>query len=63
MAIAGNDTASVQGVPEVLGDGLVAEIVANGLLHLSEPVEDFLVGQTVQRTGKTVQASGKREEG
>jgi hypothetical protein len=62
VAVAGNNTTGVEGVPEVLGDGLIAEVVANNLLHLSEPVEHLLVGQTVQGTGETVEASGEREE-
>lgn len=44
VAIARNNLAGVQGGPEVILDGLVAEVVANALLHLSEPVEHFLVG-------------------
>jgi len=51
VAVARNDTAGVQGIPEVLGDSLVAEVVANGLLHLREPVEHLLVSQAVQRAG------------
>lgn len=63
MAVTGNDTAGVQSGPQVVGDGLVAEVVANNLLHLSEPVEDLLVGQTVKRTGQTVQTGSEGEEG
>ena len=63
MAVAGDDTAGVEGIPEVLGDGLVAEVVADDLLHLGEPVEHLLVGQAVQGTGQTVQASGQGQEG
>jgi len=63
VAVTGNDTAGVEGRPEVVLDGLVAEIVTDGLLHLSEPVEDLLVGKTVEGAGKTVQASGEGEEG
>lgn len=63
VAVTGNDTAGVEGGPEVVGDGLVAEVVANGLLHLSEPVENLLVGQTVERTGQTVETSSNGKEG
>mgnify|MGYP005989195041 CR=1 FL=1 len=63
VAVTGNDTARVEGVPEVLGDVLVAEVVTDDLLHLGEPVEDLLVGQTVERTGKTVETSGQGQEG
>lgn len=62
MAITGNNTARLEGRPQVFGDVRVAEIVSNGLLHLSEPIEHLLVGQAVKRTGQTVKASRKREE-
>lgn len=63
VAVTGNDTARVQSIPEILGDGLIREIVTNDRLHLGEPVEDLLVGETVEGTGKTVQASGEGKEG
>jgi len=44
VAVAGHDLARVQGLPQVVPDGLVAEVVANGLLHLGEPVQHLLVG-------------------
>jgi hypothetical protein len=61
VAVTGDNTAGVQGGPEVVLDGRVAEVVANGLLHLSEPVEDLLVGQTVKGTGQTLETSGERQ--
>jgi hypothetical protein len=63
VAVTGNDLASLEGGPEVVLDGLVAEVVANSLLHLLEPDEDLLVGETVERTGKTVETSGQGEVG
>lgn len=63
VAVTGNDTARVQGGPQVVGDGLVAKVVANSLLHLSEPVEDLLVGKTVEGTSQTVQTGSQRQEG
>lgn len=62
VAVTGDDTAGVQGGPEVVSDGLVAEIVTDRLLELSEPVQDLLVSKTVEGTGKTVKTSGQREE-
>lgn len=44
VAVAGNDLAGLEGGPEVVLDGLIGQIVANGLLHLLEPDEDLLVG-------------------
>ena len=44
MAIAGNDLSRFQSGPEIVRNGLVAEIATNLLLHLLQPVEDFLIG-------------------
>lgn len=44
MAIARNDLSRFQSGPEVVRNGFVAEIAADLLLHLLQPVEDFLVG-------------------
>ena len=63
VAVTGDDLAAVQGRPQVVGDGLVAEVVADGLLHLGEPVQDLLVGQTVERTSQTLQTGGEGEHG
>lgn len=63
VAVTRDDTAGVEGRPEVVGDGLVAEVVTNGLLHLGQPVENLLVGKTVQGTGKTVKTCSQRQEG
>ena len=61
MAVSGNDLASLEGGPQVVLDGLVAEVVANSLLHLLEPDKDFLVGQSVERTSKTVETGSQRQ--
>ena len=63
VAVAGHDAARVQRGPQVVRDSLVAEVVANGLLHLGKPVQDFLVSKTVQGTGETVQTGGEGQEG
>lgn len=44
VAVARDDTAGVKGVPEVFGDVGVTQVRADGLLHLGEPIEHFLVG-------------------
>lgn len=44
VPIAGNDLSRFQSGPEIVRNGLVAEIAADLLLHLLQPVEDFLVG-------------------
>lgn len=62
VAVTGDDTAGVKGRPEVLGDVLVAEIVTDDLLHLSEPVENLLVGKTVERASETVKTGSQGEE-
>lgn len=63
MAVTGDDTAGVEGGPEVVSDGLVAQVVTDVVLELSEPVENLLVGETVERTGETVEAGSEGEEG
>jgi hypothetical protein len=44
VTVSRNNATSVEGRPEIVLDGLVAEVVADDLLHLGEPVKDFLVG-------------------
>jgi len=76
VTITRHNAAGVKRLPKVFGDALVAQIVAHALLHLGKPVEHFLVSpagkvslivkiplcylQSVERAGKSVQASGKR---
>jgi len=54
VAVAGDDLAGLEGRPQIVLDGLVAEVVANGFLHLLEPDEHLLVSQSVERTSETV---------
>ncbi len=61
VAVTWNNTSSVKGRPEVLLDLLIGEIVANGLLHLNEPLEDLLVGESVKWAGKTVKTGSDGE--
>ena len=63
VTVSRNDTTSLKGRPEVVLDVLVAEVGADAGLHLLEPLEDFLVGEAVEGTGKTVKTSGEREHG
>jgi len=63
VAIARDDTTAVQGLPQVVGDLLVAEIVTNVLLHLGEPIQDFLVGQAVERSSETIETGRERQHG
>ena len=44
VTVSRNNATSVEGRPEIVLDGLVAEVVADDLLHFGEPVKDFLVG-------------------
>lgn len=46
VAIAGNDLAALESGPDVFLDGLIGSIGADLVLHLLEPDEHFLVGQT-----------------
>lgn len=44
VTVTGHDLTGVKGRPQVVLDGLVAEVIANSLLHLGKPVENLLVG-------------------
>lgn len=59
VSVTWNDTSRVEGRPEVLLDLLIGEIGANGLLHLNQPVENLLVGKTVEWSGKTVKSGSE----
>ena len=61
VAVSGDDLAGIEGIPEVLFDVLIGEVVTNRLLHGREPVQDLLVSKTVEGPSKTVQAGGKGE--
>jgi hypothetical protein len=54
MSITWNNLSRLERRPEVVLDGLITEVVADGSLHLGEPVQDFLVSETVERTSQTV---------
>jgi len=58
-----NNLASLEGGPEVVLDALVRDVISNLLFHRNKPVQDFLVGQAVERASKAVQASGKGQHG
>lgn len=63
VAVTGHDLALLERRPEVVLDGLVAEVVADLPLHVLQPPQHLLVGQTVERSGKTVETSREREHG
>ena len=63
VTVTGNDLTGVQSGPQVVGDRLVSKVVANSLLHLGEPVQDFLVGKTVKRTSQTLETGREGEHG
>mgnify|MGYP007135338112 CR=1 FL=1 len=46
VAVAGHDTAAVEGLPEVAADILVGVVLWDGLLHLEDPAEHLLRGET-----------------
>ena len=51
VSVTGDNTASVESGPEVVLDRLIAKVATNGLLHLLEPVKDFLVGPVEDHEG------------
>ena len=63
VTVTGDDSSGLKGIPEVLLNVLLGDIRANLGLHLENPLKDLLVSSAVERTGKTVETSGQREEG
>lgn len=63
MTVTGNDLARLEGRPDVLGNLLVRGVLTNLGSHLLDPSEDFLVSETVEGTGETVQGSTEGKEG
>jgi hypothetical protein len=61
VAVSRDDLTGFEGGPQVVLDGLVAEVVADRLLHLLQPDEHLLVSKSVEGTGETVQTSSERE--
>jgi hypothetical protein len=73
VSVTGNDLSTLKGRPNVLGDLLVGGRLSDLGLHLLDPSEDLLVGETtvstvgnrclpVEGTGKTVKGSSVGEE-
>lgn len=46
MAVTWYDAARVEGGPEVIVNVLVGVLGGDGVLHLDDPAEDFLRGET-----------------
>lgn len=63
VAVTGNDLARLEGRPDVLGDLLVRSFFTDLRSHLLDPSEDFLVSETMEGTGETVQGSTEGKEG
>lgn len=63
VAVSGDDLAALEGRPDVLLDSLVGGLLTDLGLHLLQPDEDLLVGETVEGSSETVEGSGVGEEG
>lgn len=63
VSVTGDDSAGLEGIPEVLLNVLLGDIGADLGLHLEDPLEDLLVSSAVERASKTVETSGEGEEG
>ena len=62
VTVTRDDLASLQGAPDVLLDSLVGGVFANLGLHLPQPDENLLVGETMERTGQTVESGSVGKE-
>ena len=64
MTVSGDDSAFLEGISDILLDDLLAGSLSSvEVLELSEPLEAFLIGQSVQRSSKSVHGSGEGEVG
>lgn len=63
VAITRDNLASVESTPDVLLDGIVRRVLAQLGLHLRQPGQHFLVCETVQWSGETIQSGAVRKEG
>uniref|UniRef100_A0A182SDY3 Uncharacterized protein n=1 Tax=Anopheles maculatus TaxID=74869 RepID=A0A182SDY3_9DIPT len=61
VTVTGHNLARLERLPDELLHLILASIVTQLLAQLLQPHQHFLVGQTVQRTGKTVHTGGKRQ--
>jgi hypothetical protein len=62
MAVTWNDLSTVESAPDVFLDGSIRGGFSNLGLHLLEPEQDFLVGESVQRTSETIQRGTEGQE-
>lgn len=62
VAVTGDDLATLEGRPDVLGNLLVGRRLSDLGLHLLDPAEDLLVGET-GRLGMVCSAEGLTREG
>ncbi len=63
VAVTGNNTSRLEGVPEVSADVLVGELGSDLVLHGEDPAKDFLRSETVERASETEEAGGVTEVG
>lgn len=61
MAVARNDLAALERVPDEVFELVVAGVVADLAPELLQPDEDFLVGQSVEGSGEAVESGGEGE--
>lgn len=62
VAVPGHNLATLESRPDVLFDSFIAGTLTDLGLHFTEPYEDFLVSETVEGTGKTVEGCTVGEE-
>ena len=62
VTVTGDNLASLQGAPDVLLDSLVSGVFTDLGLHLPQPDENLLIGETMERTGQAVKGGGVGKE-
>lgn len=63
VSVTRDDLTGLERVPEVLFNVLLTDVVSDDGLHLLDPLENFLVGETVERSSETTQTGCEGEHG
>lgn len=59
VSVSRHDLPALEGAPDELLKLVVGGVVADLFAELLQPDEHFLIGETVERSGQTVHASGE----
>ena len=63
VTVTRNDTATLERAPQVILDVLLGWVRRHSVLHLQDPAQHLLGGETVQRASETLETGGVGQEG